>query len=85
MVAFIVIVHLEERGLMFNSLEKLLALETWMTKSLANETEATGNSAKALDQNSKCLLGQRSPVNSQYPVSSSLVKELVLFLHCAAH
>lgn len=40
---------------MFNSLEKPLALETWMTKSLANETEATGNSAKALDQNSKCL------------------------------
>lgn len=41
MVAFIVIIHLGERELMFNSLEKLLALEAWMTKSLANKTETT--------------------------------------------
>lgn len=61
---------------MVNSLEKPLALEAWMTKSLANETGTTTcNSGKALDQKSKCLEEQRLPVTSQYPIFSSLVKE----------
>lgn len=41
MVAFIVTIHLGEREITFNSLEKLLALEAWKTKSLANEAKTT--------------------------------------------
>lgn len=50
---------------MFNSLEKLLALETWMTKSLANETEATGNSARP-----KLKMPVRAEIASYLPIPS---------------